>query len=437
VANGNLPSGFKTSLSYDATHAYLDLALIPFAPTSGGTFGGNQSNVGNAIVNFFNTNGSIPLVFGGLTPAGLTQLSGELGTGSQQTTFQAMNQFLGVMTDPFIAGRGDPVAAGGAPNAYAGESMAYAASGKGRAKSERDAYAAVYTKAPVASSFEQRWSVWAAGFGGSQQTDGSTAVGSNNTTSSLYGTAVGADYRLSRDTLLGFALAGGGTNFTVANNLGGGRSDLFQAGAFIRHNLGPAYLTGALAYGWQDVTTDRTLTVSGVDRLRAEFNANAWSGRAEGGYRFVLPWVGGVGLTPYAAGQFTTFDLPNYAESVLAGSSTFALSYAAKSVTDTRSELGLRTDKSFAMQDGVLTLRGRAAWAHDFNPDRAVAATFQTLPGASFVVNGAAQASDSALTTASAEMKWLNGWSAAATFEGEFSSVTRSYAGKGVVRYAW
>jgi uncharacterized protein with beta-barrel porin domain len=59
------------------------------------------------------------------------------------------------------------------------------------------------------------------------------------------------------------------------------------------------------------------------------------------------------------------------------------------------------------------------------------------LPGASFVVNGAAQASDSTLTTASAELKWRNGWSAAATFEGEFSDVTRSYAGKGVVRYAW
>ena len=34
-------------------------------------------------------------------------------------------------------------------------------------------------------------------------------------------------------------------------------------------------------------------------------------------------------------------------------------------------------------------------------------------------------------------MKWLNGWSAAATFEGEFSNVTASYAGKGVVRYQW
>jgi uncharacterized protein with beta-barrel porin domain len=89
------------------------------------------------------------------------------------------------------------------------------------------------------------------------------------------------------------------------------------------------------------------------------------------------------------------------------------------------------------MADSIFTLRGRLAWAHDFNPDRAVAATFQTLPGASFVVNGARQASDSALTTASAEWRWLNGWSAAATFEGEFSSVTRSYAGKGVVRYQW
>jgi uncharacterized protein with beta-barrel porin domain len=85
-----------------------------------------------------------------------------------------------------------------------------------------------------------------------------------------------------------------------------------------------------------------------------------------------------------------------------------------------------------------VNIRSRdTAWAHDFNPDRSIAATFQTLPGASFVVNGAAQAPDSALTTASAELKWINNWSAAATFEGEFSSVTSSYAGKGVVRYAW
>jgi uncharacterized protein with beta-barrel porin domain len=185
------------------------------------------------------------------------------------------------------------------------------------------------------------------------------------------------------------------------------------------------------------VTTDRTVTLAGVDHLRAEFNANAWSGRVEGGYRFVAPWIGGFGLTPYAAGQVTALQLPAYAESVLSGANNFALSYGAKTVTASRSELGLRTDKSWAVNDAILTLRGRAAWAHDFNPDRAAAATFQTLPGASFVVNGAAQARDAALTTASAELKWRNGFSLGATFEGEFSNITRSYAGKGIVRYVW
>ncbi|MDI1262911.1 MAG: autotransporter domain-containing protein, partial [bacterium] len=424
-AGTNAPN-VTTSLSYDANNVYLNLGLF----TGGGGLNINQQNVANTLANFFNTTGGIPAVFAGLSPAGLSQASGETATGSLQTTFNAMNQFMGVMMDPFVAGRGDGASAGGNATGYADEeALAYAA----KKRNPNDALAAIYTKAPAAVPFAQRWSVWAAGFGGSQTTDGNTVVGSNTTTSRVYGTAVGADYRFSPSTIAGFSLAGGGTSFSVANN-GTGRSDLFQAGAFIRHNVGAAYLSGALAYGWQDITTDRTVTVAGVDQLRARFNANAWSGRVEGGYRFVSQ---GFGWTPYAAGQFTTFELPAYAESVVSGANTFALAYGAKSVTDTRSELGLRTDKSFAMQTAILTLRGRVAWAHDFNPNRGVGATFQTLPGASFFVNGAAQASDSALVTASAETKWMNGWSTAATFEGEFSNVTRSYAGKGVVRYAW
>ena len=125
--------------------------------------------------------------------------------------------------------------------------------------------------------------------------------------------------------------------------------------------------------------------------MHAEFNANAYSGRVEGGYRYVTPWMG---VTPYAAGQFTTYSLPAYAEQVLAGAGTFALNYAAKDVTDPRTELGVRTDRSFAMPNGILTLRGRLAWAHDYKTDRNVSAVFQTLPGAAFVVNGAAQAHD-------------------------------------------
>jgi uncharacterized protein with beta-barrel porin domain len=357
-------------------------------------------------------------------------LSGETATGSQQTTFNAMGQFMGLLTDPFM-------------NRGGGFNVTPGASGFAEEESQARAYAAksnpneafAFMKAPLSKVYDPRWSVWTSAFGGSQSTSGNAALGSNNTTSNIGGTAVGADYLFSPNTIAGFALAGGGTSFSVANG-GTGRSDLFQMGAYVRHTQGPAYVSASLAYGWQDITTNRTVTVAGFDQLRAQFNANAWSGRLEGGYRFVSPWVGGLGITPYAAAQFVTFDLPAYAEQAITGLNTFALSYGARDVTDARTELGIRTDKSFAQSDGILTLRGRFAWAHDFDPDRSIAATFQTLPGASFVVNGASQASDSALTTASIEKKWKSGWSAAATFEGEFSGVTNSYAGKGAVRYA-
>src|SRR6202007_1714784 len=202
--------------------------------------------------------GGIPMVFGALSPAGLTQASGETATGSQQATFDAMNLFMGLMTDPFVAGRGDGVTSGaGAPTGYASTQTTGAT---------RDAYA-MFTKAPPAA-FEQHWSVWAAGFGGSQTTDGNAVLGSNSTTSSVAGTVVGADYRISPYTLAGFALAGGGTSFSVVGS-GSGHSDLFQAGAFVRHTVGPAYISAALAYGWQDITTNRHVTSARLGSLSA------------------------------------------------------------------------------------------------------------------------------------------------------------------------
>ncbi len=397
IVNFNLPSNVHSSLSYDANNVYLNLAL-DFALPPGGNI--NQRNVGNALSRSFEKNGGIPLVYASLTPGGLTIASGELATRVQQTTFEAMTQFTGLLAD-------------------------------------RDLPDCVLTdKRGKPLPCPARWSVWASGFGGAQESSGHAALGSHDATSRVAGTAVGADYRFSADTLAGFALAGGGTNFSV-DGLGSGRSDLFQAGAYLRHVSGPAYLSAVLAYGWQDVSTDRTVTISGTDRLRAEFNAHAWSGRAESGYRLAVPAFGGFGLTPYAAGQVSTVALPSYAEAVLSGSNAFALNYAGKTVTAPRTELGLRTDKTFAAADGDLLLRGRLAWAHDFNPNRTISATFQALPDASFVVNGAAQAADGALVTASLEKKWRSGWSAAASFDGAFSTVTRGYAGKGVVRYSW
>jgi autotransporter-associated beta strand protein len=428
----NMPT-INATLSYDPNNVFLNIG-VNFTP-SGGGLTVNQQNVANTLTNFFNSTGGIPAAFAALAPAGLTTASGELGTGIIQSAINADGQFLNLMLDPTVIGRSGGFAKAGSVAQFAesDDAAAYASMRPANAR-EREAYA-MATKAPLLSSQPaSRWSLWTAAYGGSAQVGGNAPVGSQDLTARVWGGAAGADYRVSVDTLVGFALGGGGLSYSLANAMGSGSADLFQAGVYGRHNFGPAYISAALAYGWHDVTTNRTVAPGGFDQLQGRFKADTFSARFEGGYRFATPMIG---LTPYAAAQVTNFNLPNYSEASLNGGGLFALNYSSQSLTDTRSELGLRTDKSYAMQNGVLTLRGRAAWAHDYNPSRAVTALFQTLPGTSFVVNGARVDADSALVSASAEMKWLSGFSIASTFDGEFSGNVASYSGKGVFKYAW
>jgi autotransporter-associated beta strand protein len=411
LVNTNLPANFTTSLSYGSNDVTLNLQMV--APGGSGSQGSpprlnvNQQNVASGLVNSFNTMGGIPLVFATLTPAGLTQVSGESAVGAQQTTFDAMKQFISVLLDPTAGGRSGAVA---------------------------DAYASMPRKAPAAGdTFDARWNVWVAGYGGSQATDGNAATGSSKTSSTVAGSAVGAEYRLRPDTVAGFALGGGATGFRVSG-AGSGSSDLFQAGAYLRHTQGAAFLNAALAYGWQDVTTNRTVTVAGIENLRGRFNANAVSGRLEGGYRYATPVAD---FKPYAAGQFVSYLTPAFAEQATSGAGPFALSYGSKNVTTARTELGVKTERALAWMDSALMLRGRLAWAHDYDTSRQLQAVFQTLPGSAFVVNGAQPAADAALASVSAELAWRNGWSARATFDSELSGTTQSYAATGLVRYTW
>jgi uncharacterized protein with beta-barrel porin domain len=277
---------------------------------------------------------------------------------------------------------------------------------------------AVYGKAPLAGSLSApRWNVWAAGIGGTQISTGSAMPGSGPTSSRIFG----ADFSLSPQTMIGFAMAGG--TYFNSSSFGGGHSDLFQTGAFVRHTTGQAYIAGALAYGWQAVTSDRMMTPS--PGLNGGLDTTAYSGRVEGGYQFATSWLG---IAAYAAGQIITFNLPAGAGQPLPGAGALASAFSAVSATDSRSELGMRTSKSLSLLDGVLTLRGRLAWAHDFSSDSS---------GIPSLVRGAIQPPNSALTSASAEIGWFNGWLVAATFDGEFSSTIRSYGGRGIVRYAW
>jgi uncharacterized protein with beta-barrel porin domain len=176
------------------------------------------------------------------------------------------------------------------------------------------------------------------------------------------------------------------------------------------------------------------VTIDGTDKLETHFHAHSLAGRAEGAYRF---GTGFAGITPYGAVQLVSLDLPGHTARAKSGSNAFALTYAGRTDTETRTELGARFDYALPVQDALLTLRGRAAWAHDFDNDRIAVPTFLALPGTSFTVNGATPDADSLLVSAGAEISLRNGFSLSGSFEGEFSGNTESYAGKGALRYRW
>ena len=221
-----------------------------------------------------------------------------------------MNQFMGVMTDPFVAGRGDPASP-------AARRHRLCRTRTGRVECERATPSCDLSQgAAMADPFTQRWSVWAAGFGGSQTTDGNAALGSNNTTSSISGTAVGADYRFSP--------------YTHGRLCAGRRRHQLQRRQWRLRPLRPvpgrrlhpphrrSGLSLRRAGLWLAGHHHRPHRHHRRHRSAAGASSTPMPGRAASRAAIASsPVDGGIGMTPYAAGQFTTFDLPAYAESAV------------------------------------------------------------------------------------------------------------------------
>jgi len=420
----DLPAGFAASLSYTATDVLLDLT----AALGAGWLDVNQHNVANAINGYFNNGGTLPpgflKVFGltsGLGTA-LSELSGEAATGAQAGAFQMMSSFMSLLLDPYAQNRGGGF---GQATGFAPKRGALPADVAG-------AYASVLKAPPVAAP---TFNVWAAGFGGTNRTSGDPVVGSHDTTTHAAGSAAGVDYRPSPDTLLGFALAGDASSWSLSDGLGGGHSDAFQAGAYGIRQIGSAYVAGALAFAEYWASTSRTVTVAGTDTLAAAFDAQSYGFRLESGTRIpATPFA----LTPYGALQAQRFDAPAHGESATSGSSQFALSYAAQTATQTRAELGSWADRTFVLADGNgVSIFARAAWAHDWQSAPFLGAAFLGLPAAGFVVNGAVPPNDLALVTAGAELRLHNGWSLLGKLDGELGKGAQTCTGTGQLRYTW
>jgi hypothetical protein len=192
-----------------------------------------------------------------------------------------------MMLDPFVDGRSGIGAADHPPLGFAPERAAMP-------PELALAYASLL-KAPPAAAYEPRWTVWGGAYGAGNHTTGDPAViGSHDLSARTAGFAGGFDYHFTPDTVAGFALAGGGTSWGLSQGLGGGRSDALQAGLYGATRWGPAYLAAAFAFTNHWMSTDR---IDFGDHLTADFDAQSYGGRLEGGYRLAMAFGG---VTPYA-----------------------------------------------------------------------------------------------------------------------------------------
>ena len=164
-------------------------------------------------------------------------------------------------------------------------------------------------------------SVWAAGYGTRGTTEGDASVGSSDRFASVFGVAAGYDYRIAPDKKIGVSVGIARTNYNLADGLGDGSNDMLQAAIYGKKDMGAAYVAGALAYGYDSVSTNRTAPLATTDSFTASFSAHDFAAQVETGIHF--DW-----LTPYAAARFQAFYTPAYREtSSSSAGADFALAY--------------------------------------------------------------------------------------------------------------
>jgi autotransporter-associated beta strand protein len=407
-----LPASMTGQLSYDANNVYLNLSPKALAPLVSGASGNQLQDV--AAIDAATAAGNVPsggfATLYGLSGAALKnaldQISGKIGANIVNAVGQSFFSFMSMTSEGGAGGAGH-YAPGSAYDAAAAPHRAQLDIGETR--------------------------VWGGAYGGHVSLSADAASGAAGLSASNVGLIGGADMQLGDGILAGVTLDWGRQNFNSGN--GTGLSTDYAFGLYGRADQGPAYVTAAFGYGWHQITTLRVVTVSGTDVLQGKQNADDFGGRIEAGWRMALDDT--YTIAPYGAFAGESFESPAYAETALAGASTFALSYAAHTSTLGRSELGAHLDRSYDLANGALSADIKAAWAHQLGDLPFAQANFENLATASFQVLGVRPARDMALLGADIELQYRSGLFLGLKGEGQFGAGTTILEGMGNLGLRW
>jgi outer membrane autotransporter protein len=275
---------------------------------------------------------------------------------------------------------------------------------------------------------------WAQGYGDSQRTSADPLSAGADLAVRTSGLAVGADRRVGPDTVVGLAVGSDTARFTLSNDMNG-RSEGYQAGAYVLHHWDAAYAAAAVSFARQQLHTARTLPFV-HDGYSADLRSYGLSTRAEAGWRLA---VAGYELTPYAALQLQRFVTPAYQERPdVPGSTHLALAYERRTLDSSRTELGGALARQFELAGGqLLRLRTALAWVHERSSALGVDAALQTLPDSRFSMTATPRPADVAQLALWAELRPVKALALGLSLSGEAGSRTRAGTAAASVRYQW
>jgi outer membrane autotransporter protein len=273
---------------------------------------------------------------------------------------------------------------------------------------------------------ENRWGVWATGFGDFVSVDGdANANGYNFTTG---GVSLGIDYRVTDQLAIGVM---GGYSHTWTNlepngdiEVDGGRGGLY-ATWFDRG----AYLDGGIYGGYETYDSAR----GGLGGLASGSTHGAeWSAFASTGYDFRLAQLS---LGPIASLQSTYVDIHGFSEQ----GSLAPMQIHSDSARSLRTDLGFRAIYQWKIGKIILEPSIKAAWEHEYLYSALpITAGIAAVPGPSETFFGPSEGHDSAVVSAGISAQWAPAISTYIDYDGQLGrGLYDSNAVTGGVRFSF
>ena len=276
-----------------------------------------------------------------------------------------------------------------------------------------------------------RFGAWLSGVGGLGSVLGNANAGTM--TYNFGGTAVGVDYRVRPDLLVGVAAGYVGGTQWVSGFTGQAYTDAVSGSLYASYTPGNLYVDGLVGYAYASNRMTRVIAIPGLAARTAQGTtaANQLMGLLESGWRFDVPLALPASVTPFARLQGSTTTQNGFTES---GANSLDLVVQQQTVNSLRSTFGVDLSATLSKT----TIGVRLGWQHEYaDTSRPMTASFSGAPGTPFTVFGATPQRDSAVLGLGASYQVADATEVSLRYDGELGGGTNNNALTLGLRMRW